>query len=84
MLANSDYQKIDTIRKLCKSIVQEYEKIIPSKLVPASRDILSYARAALTLCDAIELGHRDSSITSAFTELDSLLSSMTTLKTRME
>jgi hypothetical protein len=75
---------LDDIRAMCTRILSEYEKIPSSQLVQASKDMMAYASAARSLCDSIELGHRDSAKEVAYRDLESLLSSMIDIKQRME
>lgn len=84
MLAKSDYAKLEKVRGMCTTILDEYEKVPADQLIQQSRDMMAYARAARNLCDAIEAGHRDSALGSAFAELDSLMQSMIDIRQRVE
>lgn len=80
----TEQERLDKVRGICAGILRGYSKIPPNKMTPAGRDIIAYARAAQNLCDAIELGHRDSAKGVAFTELNSLMSSMVDIQQRMQ
>lgn len=80
----NEQERLDKVRGICAGILRGYSTIPQNKMTPAGRDIIAYARAAQNLCDAIELGHRDSSKGSAFNELNSLLSSMVDIQQRMQ
>lgn len=80
----SNQDRLDKVRGICTQVIRGYSTVPAHKMTPAGREIVTYARAALNLCDSIELGHRDSARGVAFTELDSHMQSMVGIYQRMQ
>ena len=65
-------------------ISKQYSQIPSDKLLPVSKQIMSYARAISNLVDDIELGARDSAIDVALRDVETMMNTMMDLVRRMK
>jgi len=72
------------IKTVCENVLTEYRAIPHAQLLPASKQIISYANAISRMIDDIDMGARDSSLDSAYRDIEVMMNSMNQLVERAQ